>query len=886
MANWKLKVGMLFDSQEFEQGVQRIDKQLKVLDSELKMSQSSVANFGNSTEQLKTKASSLSEKIELQKTKVEGLRKAYEQSVETKGEEANATQNLQIKLNNATTALNNMEKELKEVKDELKQQPTLLDNFSNKVDTLNDKLYTFGDRVEKLGNSLTTKLTAPIIAATVASVKMASDLEETLSKTEVVFGECTDTIMEWSETSLTAMGLSQQSALDGAALYGDMATALGLTQDQAAGVSMQLVQLSADMASFKNTSQEMAQTALAAIFTGETEALKKYGIVMTETNLQEFARTQGITKSISAMNQQEKVMLRLAYVTEVTKNASGDFQRTNQGFANQSRILTEGIKELGTVLGNNLLPQATQILQVINGLIAKFTEMDAETQSSVIKMGAFAAAIGPGLVVIGKLTKGVSSAYSGINLLTQKLGAASTRLKTFATQMGTSCTSAINKFISKIPALGTIGDAISNKIAPLTSKISGFFAPLTNKVGTALQPMIEKVQQAFGSLGTIATTGASKLQKVASLAMKLVGPFAIVGLLLAGLGLAQSQFGEQLDKFLIIAIEKAPGIISGFVDMITAEIPRLIPLGIDLLMNLLDVILANVPVLIDGAVSIIVTLAQGVGDNVEILLSKILDVIFMLVDKIIDNLPLILQTGLELLLALTQGIVNNIDKIIDGILSVILQLIDFIASNLPLLIDMGIKLIVALAQGLVKAVPKLLDSIPVIISAIFDAFKKIDWGSIGKSIIDGLVAGLKAAKDLVVNTLKSIATGAIDAFKKFFGINSPSKVFMSFGQNIDQGLSIGLDDNLDKVEDSMDNLMNTINFVPDGLDYELTSLNPSKARSVPQVNNTTSSTTNKNVNIYLTIERFENNREQDVEELMSEMEYIARKELIGNGGVA
>ena len=235
---------------------------------------------------------------------------------------------------------------------------------------------------------------------------------------------------------------------------------------------------------------------------------------------------------------------------------------------------------------------------------------------------------------------------------------------------------------------------------------------------------------------------------------------------------------------------------------------------------------------------------------------------------------------------MTQGIVNNIDKIIDCILSVILSLIDFIASNLPLLIDMGIKLIIALAQGLVKAIPKIIESIPLIVTAIFDAFKKIDWGSIGKSIIDGLVAGLKAAKDLVVNTLKSIATGAIDAFKKFFGIKSPSRVFMTFGNQIDQGLAIGLDDNLDKVEDSMDNLMNTINFVPDGLDYELTGLNPARKNSVSQVNNNTKTTTNKNVNIYLTIEHFENNREQDVEELMAEMEYIAKKELIGNGGTA
>ena len=886
MANWKLKVGMLFDSKEFEQGIQRIDKQLKVLDSELKVSQSSVKNFGNTTEQLKTKASSLSEKIELQKKKVEGLRKAYEESVTTKGKDANATQNLEIKMNNATTALNKMELELKEVKEELKQQPTLLDNFSKKVDSINSKLYTFGDRVERVGNNLTAKLTTPIIAATVAGVKMASDLEETLSKTEVVFGECTDTIMKWSDTSLTAMGLSKQSVLDGAALYGDMATALGLTKNKAADVSMQLVQLSADMASFKNTSQEMAQTALAAIFTGETEALKKYGIVMTETNLQEFAKTQGIKKNISAMNQQEKVMLRLAYVQEVTKNASGDFQRTNQGFANQTRILTEGVKELATILGNNLLPQATKILQVINNLIANFAAMDEETQATVIKMAAFASSIGPALIVIGKLTKGVFSAYSSINMLTQKIGVASNGLKTFATNMGTSCVGAINKFVSKIPLLGTVGDSILKKLTPLTTKISTFFAPLTSKIGTAMNPMITKVQQVFGRLGTIATAGAGKLQKVATLAMKLVGPFAIVGLLLAGLGLAQSQFGEQLDQFLTIAIEKAPVIISGFVEMLTAEIPKLIPLGLDLLMTLLDVILANVPVLIDGAISIIVTLAQGITDNVDQLLSKILDVIFMVVDKIIENLPLILQTGLKLLLALTNGIVNNIDKIIDGILKVLLQLIDFIAANLPMLIDVGIKLIVALAQGLVKAIPKIIDAIPQIVSAIFDAFKKIDWGSIGKSIIDGLVAGLKAAKDLVVDTLKSIAKGAVNAFKKFFGINSPSKVFMGFGQNIDEGLAIGLDDNLDKVEDSMDTLMNTINFVPDGLDYELNGLNPRKKNNISQINNSTNTTNNRNVNIYLTIEKFENNRKQDVEELMAEMEYIAKKELIGNGGIA
>ena len=258
----------------------------------------------------------------------------------------------------------------------------------------------------------------------------------------------------------------------------------------------------------------------------------------------------------------------------------------------------------------------------------------------------------------------------------------------------------------------------------------------------------------------------------------------------------------------------------------------------------------------------------------------------MLLDEIVKNLPRILEAGLKILLALTQGIVDHIDQIIDGILEVIMSIIDFLVENLPMIVEMGIKIIIALAEGLVKAIPRIIESIPLIIAAIFKAFTEIDWGSIGKSIIDGLVKGLKAAKDLVVNALTSIAKGALGAFKKFFGIESPSKVFMGLGQNLDEGLAIGLDDNIDKVEDSMDNLMNTANFVPDNLDFDMTGLNSPLGRNYSNVVNNSNKTTNKNVNIYLTIEHFENNREEDVEELMSEMEYIARKELIGNGGNA
>lgn len=878
MANWKLKVGMLFDSKEFEQGVQRIDKQLKVLDSELKASQSSVANFGNSTEQLKTKASSLSEKIELQKAKVEGLRKAYEESVTTKGEDANATQNLEIKLNNATTALNNMQRELKDVKNELKQQPDLFKNIESRLDSLDSKIEMLSNKMVSFGTVLTASVTAPLIAMTKQGIEAIIEENTQISKLETILRNTTDATDEQIASYISLMDVKEKNGVVSAeallsasqemATYIENIDVLDTMIDVCSDMIAQQYGVNASMEQATNVATGLGK----ALANGDYSFLTKLGYGFTEAQ-KEIMKTG---------TEAERVATIMDVVSDSIGGVNKGLTETTAGKIFQ---LTTAFGDFQKVLANSVMPIIDKYVPKITELINSFVNLDSETQQGILKMLAFGAATGPALIGLGKLLPVVNNVPKSMSNLISKLGHGSSKVLEFGKSFGGDIISKISVFSSKIASLGWIGEKISNLFAPLGTKISNAFEPI-KKIGEKLSPITAKVQQVFSKIGIVANGCVQKLSSISKLAMKLVGPAAVVGLMLAGLGLAQSQFGEQLDQFLTIAIEKAPGIITGFVDMITAEIPRLIPLGVDLLMNLLDVILANVPVLIDGAVAIIVTLAQGVGENVEILLSKILDVIFMLVNKIIDNLPLILQTGLQLLLALTEGIVNNIDKIIDGILNVILSLIDFIVENLPLIIEVGIKLIVALAQGLVKAIPKIIDAIPKIISAIFDAFGKVDWGSIGKSIIDGLVAGLKAAKDLVVNTLKSIANGAIEVFKKIFGIKSPSRVFMNFGKNIDQGLAIGLDANLDKVEDSMDNLMNTVNFVPEGLDYELSGLNPSSPKSVSQINNTSSSTTNKNVNIYLTIERFENNREQDVEELMSEMEYIARKELIGNGGTA
>lgn len=878
MANWKLKVGMLFDSKEFEQGVQRIDKQLKVLDSELKASQSSVKNFGNTTEQLKSKASSLSEKIELQKAKVEGLKKAYDEAVKTKGEDANATQNLEIKLNNATTALNNMQRELKEVKEELKKQPDLFKNIESGLDKLDDKIASLSSKMVSFGTALTAGVTTPIIAMTKAGVSSLIEEETQISKLVTILHNCTEATDEQIDSYINLMSVKEKNGvLSGEALLSasqEMATyitnidVLETMMDVCSDMTAQQYGVNASMEQATNVATGLGK----AMANGDYSFLTKLGY--------------GFSDAQKEMMKTGTEAQRVATVMEVVQDSIGGVnQALTQTTAGKIFQLTTAFGDLQKVLGNSVMPLIDKYVPKITELINKFVDLDGETQQGIIKMLAFSAATGPALIGIGKLIPVVNDAPKKILNFADKLGTGTSKVLEFSKSFGEGTISKITTFTNKIASIGGIGDKISSVFAPIGSKISGAFEPI-KKLTESIAPLTTKVSGLFSKLGTLMGGFAEKLGSLSKLAIRMVGPTAIVGLLLAGLGVAQSQFGEQLDGFLQIAMEKGPELITGFVDMITAEIPRLIPLGLELLETLLDVLLANVPVLIDGAISIIVTLAEGIIDNVDTLLSSILDVIFMLLNKIIDNLPRILQAGLQIILALTQGIVNNIDKIIDGILNVILRLIDFIVENLPMIIEMGIKIIIALAQGLVKAIPKIIEAIPQIIAAIFKAFTEIDWGSIGKSIIDGLVGGLKAAKDLVVNTLTGIAKGALNAFKKFFGISSPSKVFMGLGKNLDEGLAIGVDDNLDKVEDSMDNLMNTVNFIPDGLDYELTGLNAPGSRNYSEVYNTNKTTNNKNVNIYLTIEHFENNREQDVEELMAEMEYIAKRERIGNGGTA
>ncbi len=197
----------------------------------------------------------------------------------------------------------------------------------------------------------------------------ASDLQETIGKVNETFKGNSSDIEEWAKTSIDKMGLSRQSAMDTAALFGDMASGFGISTKKSAEMSMTLTQLSADLASFKNMSQERAKLALNGVFTGETQALKGLGVVMNQAELQNFAYSKGIRKKINDMKESEKVLLRYQFVLSRTTNAQGDFLRTGKGYANQTRMFAEIQQELATQMGEAFLPQLATSLSNINKIM-------------------------------------------------------------------------------------------------------------------------------------------------------------------------------------------------------------------------------------------------------------------------------------------------------------------------------------------------------------------------------------------------------------------------------------------------------------------------------------------------------------------------------------
>lgn len=344
------------------------------------------------------------------------------------------------------------------------------------------------------------------------AISLASDLQEVQNVVDVAFGDMADKVEEFAKTSIETMGISELTAKRTASTYMAMGKGMGLAAQDAFNMSLGLTQLSADMASFYNISQERADIALKAVYTGETEVLKQYGIVMTEVNLQQYALSQGITKSLDSMNQQEKTMLRYNYVLQQTQLAQGDFVRTSDSWANQTRILSENWKQFMTIVGNGLVKVLTPLVIVLNKIVSGLIsfanaiasvfggqKLDAkETSEAISSSVENQEALTDATKKTNKEAKKTTASFDEIQKIQEQTLASGSG----ASGVGGAGGMTIPDFeIQKVEDATAQIDGIVKKIEALKYYLSDLFSPLTesfrNKLMPALYDFSKEIQATF-----------------------------------------------------------------------------------------------------------------------------------------------------------------------------------------------------------------------------------------------------------------------------------------------------------------------------------------------------------------------------------------------------
>lgn len=201
------------------------------------------------------------------------------------------------------------------------------------------------------------------------AVQIASDLTEVQNVVETAFGAMSSQVDAWAQNSIKQFGMSELSAKRMASTYMAMNAGIGLNGQGAADMAMRTAERAADISSFYNKSIDESDTMLKSIWTGETESLKQIGVVMTQTNLDAYALANGFGKTTQQMTQSEQVMLRYQYVMNQTRLAAGDFVKTQDGWANQTRILSEQWKQFLGIIGQGLIQVLTPALKYLNQLL-------------------------------------------------------------------------------------------------------------------------------------------------------------------------------------------------------------------------------------------------------------------------------------------------------------------------------------------------------------------------------------------------------------------------------------------------------------------------------------------------------------------------------------
>ncbi|WP_144722243.1 hypothetical protein [Cellulosimicrobium sp. TH-20] len=597
----------------------------------------------------------------------------------------------------------------------------------------------------------------------------ASDLNETISKSNAIFGSASGAMLDWSSTAATSLGLTQAQALAASAGFGDMFSQLGFASDTAASMSQQVVQLSADLGSFNNLETADVTDRMSAAFRGEYDSLQALIPNINAARVEQEAMAMTGKSNASALTAQEKAAAVLAIVQKDGAAAAGDFAKTSIGLANGLKILGANTEQATTAIGNAFMPMGAATVAILNEVMSPLSAATgAMTVFGQTAMDAF------------------SASYAETGSLDTAIAAMSESIMAQLPGLATTITTALQQVITLVQAAIPV---ITQQVIPA----------LLATIQMLLPPLLEAIIAAVPLL----------LQAASTLFTALVNALAIAG------------------PPLITAIVT---LIGGLAEILILNMPALLQAGLLMFMALIQAVGEILPPLIEALAAMLPSLVETIAAMLPDLLAAGLEALMGLVMAVAENLPNILEALVSMVPVLVQTIIGFLPDFLKAMLNALVALVTAVAQSLPLviraltdmipglvttLIDMGPELLPAFFEALTSLITALIDIAPDVLSAVWDLitalieeFSNVDLLQVGKDIIRGLISGITSMGGELVSSIKRTVTDKLPAFvKDALGIHSPSRVFMALGGYTAEGMALGISRGASAVQRAADGLV-------------------------------------------------------------------------------
>jgi phage-related protein len=715
------------------------------MESEFRANAAALGNWANDASGLEMRIATLTDKMELQKVKVEALRAEYERIKEEKGEDALATDQAAIKYNKAREELGMMESELRKTEGSLSEMKDSTDQTAGEVDELGDQEKEAEKSTKELGDSeedaeeKTNKFGGAIKALGDAAKVGAAALAATAAAAVGVVAAITDLVLNATEAAGELVDLSLKTGISTERLQ-----EMKYIGDQ---VGTSLETMTGSMAKMTRSMSDAATNAEGPA----AKAFAALGVAVVDANGNLRDTEDVFADAIDALGDVENATEADALAMDIFGKSALELNPLIKTGSEELAALAEEANEVGAV-------------------------MDEEAVAGLESFGDTLASLKSGLEgTLGMLASAIVPAFQGLT------GTAQTYLGQFS--------EIVRGADGDLGAMADgLGGLLGDMIADIATQVPGMIDAALSLIKSLADALISALPEIMPAVVQILESLVNFLVEMAPM------------LLEAGITIVMTLLEALLDMLPDI-LEAGIEILLALIEGLTDALPDLIEMVLTIIPEMVMTLIGMLPELIQSAVEMIVAIITGLVNALPQLIAYVPEIILALVGVLIENLPMVIEAAIEIILAVIQGLVDAIPQLIAYVPEIIVAIVDAIVLALPLIAQAAVDIILALIEGIGTMLPEIGKAAGDIIGTLSDAVIALaaSIAGVGETIVTGIWSGISGMADWFYDQIKSFFANLIAAAKESLGIESPSKVFASIGENMALGLGQGFGKSFDDI---------------------------------------------------------------------------------------